>query len=522
VNIRNLKGILGIGLLVAPALVAQGCVDDDVLYEDQPSWTEANDPVYGFLGYEDVEAKTPVCWTCHPGLQAQWQETAHADAWEGLQSSGHAESYCEPCHTVGSLGNVSTNPLAGHANAGEERFQDVQCESCHGPGLPHVANPAAIRPQASFEAGLGAENGCGECHSGAHHPFVEQWAQSAHGLGPHTEYASAIAPSCKACHEGQTALEVTFGVTTDYLEKGDGELRSITCVVCHDPHGSPYQGQLRASVDVPTEDHLCMRCHSRTGTPWSSHGPHAAQGLLLFGEDVGYLPQGFSFQDQEFRNNHGPENNPRLCTTCHVSRLTVADAGGNFLLESVGHTFEAVSCLDSQGLPVAGGDCEVTDRTFASCVGSGCHGNEVVTRSRYVKLQRDLNSLLDQLWADTDGDHVLEGTDGGLLPQLVARGDASELDPDTPAVTPAKGAMWNAMLAWTDDRAHWSDGEVDGKHFSAHPNGGNGVHNPHLLKALLLANIGEVRSYYGLPAGAPPEDGASQTRGIRPTKGGSR
>jgi len=183
----------------------------------------------------------------------------------------------------------------------------------------------------------------------------------------------------------------------------------------------------------------------------------------------------------------------------------VNDASGNFLLESVGHTFEALSCLDEDGLPVPGGECEVADRTFAACVGSGCHGNEVVARSRYLKLQADLNSLLDQLWADTDGDHVLEGTDGGLLPQLVARGDAAELDPEDSDVTPAKGAMWNAMLAWTDERAEWSEGEVDGKAFSAHPNSGNGVHNPHLLKALLLASIGEVRSYYGLPAAAPPE-----------------
>jgi predicted CXXCH cytochrome family protein len=339
---------------------------------------------------------------------------------------------------------------------------------------------------------------------------VEQWSQSAHGLGTHTEYASNISSSCKACHEGQAALEVTFGVTTDYLEKGDGALRPITCVVCHDPHGSPYEGQLRASVDVPSEDHLCMRCHARTGTPWSSHGPHAAQGLLLFGEDVGYIPQGFAFPDQKSRMPHGPDNNPRLCTTCHVSRLTVTDASGDFLLESVGHTFEAVSCLDSQGLPVAGGDCEVTDRTFASCVGSGCHGNEILVRGRYINLQRDLNSLLDQLWSDTDGDRVLEGSDGGLLAQLVARGGASELDPEVSTMTPAKGALWNAMLAWTDNRDHWSEGEVDGKEFSAHPNSGNGVHNPHLLKALLLASIGEVRSYYGLAASSPPEGASSK------------
>ena len=199
---RDLKEVLP--LVLAPTLLvvllASGCVDEDVLYPDQASWAEANDGIYGFLGYSDPAEKVPTCWSCHPALQAQWQETAHADAWAGLQSSGHAAEYCEPCHTVSHLGNASTNSRAGFQASRDPRYHDVQCESCHGPWLPHVANPAAIVPQASFEAGLGADNGCGECHSGAHHPFVEQWSQSAHGLGPHTEYASEISNSCKACH----------------------------------------------------------------------------------------------------------------------------------------------------------------------------------------------------------------------------------------------------------------------------------------------------------------------------------
>ncbi|MCK5652437.1 MAG: hypothetical protein KAJ42_13710, partial [Gemmatimonadetes bacterium] len=37
-----------------------------------------------------------------------------------------------------------------------------------------------------------------------------------------------------------------------------------------------------------------------------------------------------------------------------------------------------------------------------------------------------------------------------------------------------------------------------GAHFSAHPNSGNGVHNPAFLEALLLASIGHVRASYGI------------------------
>ncbi|MGD2122182.1 MAG: cytochrome c3 family protein, partial [Gemmatimonadota bacterium] len=268
-------------------------------------------------------------------------------------------------------------------------------------------------------------------------------------------------------------------------------------VVCHAAHGSPYDGQLRASIQQPTRDHLCMRCHTRSGTPWSSRGPHAAQGLLLLDEDVGYRPPGFSFPNARSRNNHGPDNNPQLCTTCHVARLTVTDPGGGFLLESVGHTFQAASCLDSEGRPVVRDDCPPEERTFAGCLGSGCHGGEWSARNAYVRVRNRLNVLLDQLWEDSDGDRVLEASDGGVLPQVLDLGHGEDLDLEDPTVTPAKGAMWNAMLAWTDDRPQWSDGEINGIPFSSHPNSGNGVHNPHLLEALLLASIGHVRDTYG-------------------------
>lgn len=486
---------------------AYGCADGAFTDPEQPGWEAANPGPLGFLGYGDSQAKVTACGNCHPGSQAEWEETDHAHAWETLQASGHAATYCEPCHSVSDLGNATVNPNVGLAVDPDPRYFDVQCENCHGPAVPHISNPAGPKPYASFEAGLDADNGCGECHEGTHHPFVEQWAQSAHGLGPNTEYAGGRGDSCAPCHEGQRALEVTFGVQATFLESGDGELRTITCVVCHAAHGSPYDGQLRASIDVPTRDHLCMRCHARRGTPWSSHGPHAAQGLLLLDEDVGYRPPGFSFPDAERRNNHGPGNNPRLCATCHVARLTVTDARGDFLLESVGHTFQAASCLDSEGRPIVADDCPATERTFAGCVGSGCHGGEWSARNAYVRVRSRLNTLLDELWADTDGDHVMEAADGGLLPQVIALGFESDLDPEDDTMTPAKGALWNAMLAWTDDRTQWSDGEVAGAHFSSHPNSGNGVHNPHLLEALLLASIGHVRNVYG----AQPNPGFDPT-----------
>ena len=475
---------------------AWGCVDGDATYVEQPLWSDAPYEVGGFLGYVEGQPGQTVCGQCHAGKQARWEETLHANAWEGLQASGHATASCEGCHSVGALGNSVSDPNVGWTGSNDPQFHDVQCESCHGPGLAHVSNPAK-KPLASFEASIDAQNGCGECHNGSHHPFVEQWSQSAHGAGPNVADAGSRS-ECAPCHEGQAALQETFGVDAEYLEKGDGQLRSITCVVCHAPHGSAFEGQLRASIDVPDKTNLCMVCHTRRGEPWSSDGPHAAQGLLILSEDVGYLPESFTREIGDIPNPHGPRNNDQLCARCHVASLTVTDASGEFLLESVGHTFEALSCLDDDGLPVFEGDCGLDERTFATCASSGCHGSQGLARSAYTRNRDRLNTLLDQLWEDTDGDHVMEATDGGLLPGVIAQGNGADLDPDSDTITPAKGALWNAMLAWTDDRTHWSDGEVGGVHFSSHPNSGNGVHNPHLLEELLQASIGDVRKAYGL------------------------
>ena len=477
-----------------------GCVDEDAVYVEQPPWADPlESATTGFLGYADAEEKETACAGCHAGLQSEWEGTAHADAWEGLQASGHASEFCEACHTVSALGNEVTEENAGWPATQDPRFHDVQCESCHGPGLTHVTYPSGDKPLASFEASLEGTDGCGECHNGTHHPFVEQWSRSAHGKGPHTTYAANVSlNACGPCHEGKKALEATFGVNANYKEKGDGTPRTITCLVCHDPHAAVTDGQLRAPIDTPDRGNLCVRCHARRGEPWTFRGPHAAQGLLVLSEDVGYVPEGSSLVIEQVPNPHGPENNETLCTTCHVHQRTIVDQEtGEFLLTNVGHTFEAVSCLDDQGLPVADEDCAVEERSFASCTGSGCHGTETLARNAYVRNLHRLNVLLDELWEDTDGDRSLEATDGGLLPRVLVVAP-SDLDPSTSTMTPAKGAVWNAMLAWTDDRPHWSDARVRGEPFSSHPNSGNGAHNPHLLEALLLASIGDVREAYGL------------------------
>jgi predicted CXXCH cytochrome family protein len=497
---------------VLGALILASCTTEKIVFKDRDPFNPPPDAANGFLGYYTVATKQTTCGNCHSEKQGNWSRTKHANAWADLQASGHAAASCNPCHTVSELGNSVGKP-AGYSVVADSAYHDVQCENCHGAGLTHVENPTrANQPLASIAADTGIANSCGGCHTGVHNPFVDQWKQSAHGSGPGFDRA-ATNESCAPCHEGKGALKAKFGVVTNFVEASSTTPQRIVCAVCHNPHGSPNSAQLRASISAPTTDNLCVTCHSRSGTPpWStaaaaggtSRGAHGAQGLLVLGRNVGWIPPGFEYDTTLIVSSHGTLANPRLCATCHVSRSTVTDkATGAFVFQSVGHTFTATPCLDAEGLPTSTTNCALTQRDFGACAAIGCHpsGN---ARGLYITIEGRLENLLDQLWLDRNANGVIDATDGGLLAQMVARNspaDRAALDFSSNVTTAAKGALWNAALAAPDTRPQFLGGTVYNWTFSTHPASGGGVHNPFLLEALLTSSIAAVRDAYAL---APP------------------
>ncbi|MBI2073093.1 MAG: hypothetical protein HYT81_08700, partial [Gemmatimonadetes bacterium] len=453
--------------------------------------------------------------------------TKHARAAQDLEASGHAQAFCWGCHAVSELGNAVAT-AAGYNVVTDSAYRDVQCESCHGPGFTHVQNPSReTRPLASIAVNTGLTNGCGECHSGQHTPYLEQWVESKHGYGGHAYTVEGGRAGCNVCHEGRTAIRLNFGETTNYVEQADTGATSyqpILCATCHDPHSAANEGQLRAPLSEPSRAQLCIKCHAREGHPPSSgvtrRGPHAAQGLLVIGEDAGWIPPNYTY-GEGLVGTHGSEANPRQCAACHVTRFDVADAStGGFLLTSVGHTFEAIQCLDAQGLPTAG-PCSVDQRDFRGCAVSGCHGSAAAARTAFVATKARMNFLTDQLWYDTNGNGVMETTDGGLLPkvlaQAIAAGNLNVINLYDGTLTVAEGAIWNAQLAYTHDRPFWSRFTVQGQKSctppttcttqgavnTAHKSSGEGAHNPFLLDALLTSSIQAVQTTYGLAPDMP-------------------
>ncbi len=499
-----LSRALAVGVVLAAATLG-ACTDTETktVTVERPLFNDPPDTTNGFLGYYRAEDGQTTCGNCHVDHQADWSNHGHAQAWATLQNSGHAAGYCASCHTVSNLGNTVTGP-GGYAAVQDTVYYDVQCESCHGPGFDHASTPdASTPPLASIAVDTAdAAGSCGECHNGTHHPYTEQWEQSRHGeanlevvdeiiLNP-AQYGA----SCGPCHEGRSILKA-WGVTDNYVERNQvvshQNAQGVTCAVCHDPHGSENAGQLRYSIDDPSiEGNLCMKCHARRFEPQStsSRGPHAPQGAVFLGT-AGWYPTGSDTTPQA--STHGdPVANPRLCAGCHVARFTINDPSGNFQLQSVGHIFRPIPCLDpTSGEPVGGNTCGYTanERSWASCVGAGCHTSTATVVQAFDANRTVLAVLADQIWIDTDADETLDATDGGLLPLVVQNAPTNQFVTGDNLITAAEGALFNVRLF--------------GEHRYANGDKSVGAHNPFLAQRLLAQTITALKAQYPfLPA--PP------------------
>src|SRR5512139_287073 len=354
---RKVAGLLP--LLLVAALAA--CTEEKIVEVERPPFNPPADASSGFLGYYTVGEQQTTCGNCHADYQAKWSETAHAGAYATLKANAGAQAFCYSCHTVNERGN-SASGTTGWDKVQDSTYQDVQCESCHGPGQAHVEGVNAgtvIKPLPLLGIGVrvvedhGTEvlqktadttNSCTSCHTGTHHPYVEQWAQSRHAW-VRVGYSNN---SCATrCHEGRGAL-VSWGQEVTWKEGAwnatfDADDTPTTCAVCHDPHGSANSGQLRFPINVADEtQNLCIKCHNNRAQPGNtSNAPHGAQGGVLLGF-AGWRPPNFVYDTARIYGSHASTANPNLCAGCHVNRQTFTAANGSFQMQSVGHLFKPI------------------------------------------------------------------------------------------------------------------------------------------------------------------------------------
>ena len=118
-------------------------------------------------------AGSEACRDCHADDYALWEESAHAHAWQTLETDrAYVDSYCQQCHTTG-FGQPD-----GFASVRRTPHRvDVGCESCHGPSQAHVDDPAVRTPYS-------AASQCIDCHDRENSPkfqYQTYWARIVHG-----------------------------------------------------------------------------------------------------------------------------------------------------------------------------------------------------------------------------------------------------------------------------------------------------------------------------------------------------
>jgi predicted CXXCH cytochrome family protein len=176
---------------------------------------------------------------------------------------------------------------------------------------------------------------CGSCHRSAefgaqektYHPYYDEWQNSSHALSL-TAAGGQVAtdPDCQGCHVAQVIIEETFegGSVTRPVQ----DPQPIVCAVCHDPHGSTNENQLRKP-----KNELCNTCHT-VGTTLPGEvirHPQSSMRTGVSGVDPSDVPKLEFMRDVECSDCHmystGPPQNitghsfepkAEACVACHA------------------------------------------------------------------------------------------------------------------------------------------------------------------------------------------------------------
>jgi hypothetical protein len=126
-------------------------------------------------GTEPSFAGNGACVDCHEESFGVWKASKHAHAYDTLEQLGkqyHLD--CVGCHVTGHErpgGVCRVDKVAGR--------EDVGCESCHGPGSKHVADPSADNVRKGNDPAV-----CMSCHNVENSPHFDFARYLPRVLGP--------------------------------------------------------------------------------------------------------------------------------------------------------------------------------------------------------------------------------------------------------------------------------------------------------------------------------------------------
>jgi len=182
-----------------------------------------------------------LCRSCHSVEASHWERTAHARAFVANPRTELEAHTCESCHGPG--GNHVANPTSDtivaftHGSKVEPEVMNAMCQQCHKGGtlMYWIGSTHELRGLA-----------CSDCHN----PMAQSSSQSL----LRRENAN---DTCFTCHPQQRA---------DFMKRSHMPLLEgkISCVDCHNPHGSTTTPLLKAD-DVKSHS---TSCHAEKRGPF--------------------------------------------------------------------------------------------------------------------------------------------------------------------------------------------------------------------------------------------------------------
>jgi DmsE family decaheme c-type cytochrome len=245
-----------------------------------PAPSQAGKPVVKKFGDEYVGSET--CQTCHEDLYNNLQKSAHTvvDKTDLLGWKGHA---CESCHGPGAehAGSADATKIQNPAKLTAERTDKI-CLTCHLNTAKHSDRITSSHMKDTVS--------CTACHM-------------IHGNGPAglvARGAAQVNALCTNCH-----LDVKAQFSKPFRHKIPEN--EMSCVDCHNPHGSGRQSMIQTSaVNEPG----CFKCHGDKRGPFTfEHAPVKYEGCSTCHEPHGSV-------------------NPRMLTR-HEVRLTCLECHSN-------------------------------------------------------------------------------------------------------------------------------------------------------------------------------------------------
>ncbi len=233
-------------------------------------------------GNEATYVGERACKTCHSQENAHFSETLHAKMFRQNPKNENEARVCEACHGPGSLhakNSLDKSLIIGFTKQWGTPIdkQNGQCLACHSGGN-RLHWPGSIHQ--------GNQLGCADCHN----PMEKISATS-------LQARQSIAETCYQCHQQQRSEFMK----RSHMPVPEGKM---SCVDCHNPHGSPTKPLLKAD----SVNEVCYTCHAERRGPFIwEHAPVRENCLNC------HAPHG---------SNHDKlltVARPFLCQQCHMA-----------------------------------------------------------------------------------------------------------------------------------------------------------------------------------------------------------